>query len=285
MKKILILGLSRTASKLYRTVLNRHEGVYILHEIVYDQKFKRNIAKIINENGGFSNENAFANSIEELYTNKFFHELAVEYPDQQKLLEKVNARKTSDWAGTLTAILEAKADILGKSVAGAKNPVHFSLTPKVLRELEDIKVLYLLRDPRAIYASEIPKKMVPNPTSNFPLLKIKFLQRLLILIHVSIEWSWAMIIYKRVKRNVLLCKYEHLVDEPEDLFKKIFTYCDLSFHPSYLSEVPVIQSSHKRNVNTGFNKAGKENWKNTLSFSERQWFKLLTFLFRYHSIS
>ncbi len=281
MLKIFILGTSRTASKLYREILNKHQDVYILHEIMFDFRWKTDLHEIFQKHGVYKNRNNLDAALNEIYEKPYFRNFKTEYDNRDGLKNALQQLENFNWENVLTCLTELKARSLNKEVAGAKNPVHYSFAKKVLKNLNEVRVIYLLRDPRAIYASEIPMKFKDSQLSQFPRIKPAFLQRFLIFIYTNIEWIWAMITYKRVKNNVLFCKYEALVNDPKKIFNDVFEYCGLSFKEDYYTGLDVIGSSHQVNKNAGISKHGIDKWKNMLNGFEKLWFKILIGLFNY----
>lgn len=280
MKKIIIQGTSRTASKLYREILNKVDDVVILHEIVFDFKFKNDVHSTLKKHKAYTIPKNIRPAINELYSNEYFKRIKAEYPDKETLISALEQQKNLNWGKALNVFIEQKAKNKNVKISGAKNPVHFSYTKKLLNKLENVKVLYLLRDPRAMYASEIHQKMVKQPLSNFPQLKLRFLQRWLIFFHSTIEWVWAIKTYRKVRNEVILCRYEELVNEPDKLMKRIFQFCDLIYSKSYLEELSVINSSHNVN-NKGISTHGIEKWKRELNSFEFFWFSALKKIFKY----
>lgn len=282
MKKIVIQGTSRTATKLYRDILNKVPGVYLQHEINFDFRFKRDINAVLKKHNVYKNKSNIRKAIDEIYNNPFFDRVVKEYPEKEVLIDILEQYPKITWSIALTVFLEEKSRRIDKNICGAKNPVHFSYTPKLLRELDNIKVLYLLRDPRAMYASELYQKGTKQKYSNFPQLKIRFLQRWLILLHTSIEWMWAILIYKRVKSKVVFCSYEQLVNDPMGLTQNIFNYCDLEYKPEYLNDTSVMNSSHAVEKK-GISSHGLDKWKSQLNWAEKVWFKFLVNIMNYKS--
>jgi len=281
MKKIVIQGASRTASKLYRDILNKVDTVVVLHEIVFDFPFKNDIHATLKKHNAYTNKTNIRSAIDELYLHNY--RLGDEFPDKETLINPLETQKDLNWAKALNIFIQQKAINEELPISGAKNPVHSSRTKRLLDELDDVKVLYLTRDPRAMYASEIYQKLVKHPLSSFPQLRIRFLQRPLIFIHSSIEWIWSMMTYRRVQDRVVLCKYEELVTDPNNLMQRIFKFCELEYSDKYLNDLAVIGSSHKVE-SKGISKHGIEKWKTELNAFERCWFTLLKRLFRYDEL-
>jgi len=283
MEKIFIQGTSRTASKLYREVLNRVEGIYILHEMNFDFRVKEDVHKIFKKYKVYDFPQNIKFAIDEIYSNPFYKRIQKEYPDKNILINALERQKEVNWCSALSLIVETKARKENKKVAGAKNIVHFSFTPNLVRNLRDAKVLYLLRDPRAMYASEIVQKTTGMRYSKFPKTRSEKIQRVLTFFHTTIEWVWALMIYKQVKGKVFLCKYEELVNNPDGLFVRLFDYLGLSWSNEYLKGLSVISSSHRIN-DQGISRHGIEKWRQDLNVFESSWFNFLMKVFGYNKI-
>lgn len=281
MKKILILGTGRTASKFYKEILKKNPEVCILHEIMFDFRLKTDIHSVFKKHNVYQNKEGLSSAFEEIYSKSFFRNLKDEYPDKDALISAFNALEEITWESSFNLLLEEKARLEDKSITGAKNPVHFTLTAKILKRIPDVNILYLMRDPRAIYASELPMKTKTSKLSQFPRIRNSIVQRILIFLYTNLEWIGSMIMYKRVKRRVLLCKYEELVTNREALVEKVFNYCGLPFKKEYLDQVGVIGSSHVKNTEAGVSAHGFEKWKELLNGFEKFWFKLLILIFNY----
>lgn len=281
MKKIFILGTGRTASKFYKEILKKDENVYILHEIMFDFRYKVDINSLFKKYDVYKNKENLSKAISEIYSKDYFRNFQEEFPEQQLLIEELNSLKKLTWQSVLNAIVELKAKSMNKTVAGAKNPVHYSFAPKVVRTLKDVKILYLFRDPRSIYASEIPMKTKDSKLSQFPRLKSKTIQRILIFLYTNMEWIWSMIAYKRVAKSALMCKYEDMVKNYEEFMQNVFDYCEIPFKTDYLKEIGVIGSSHVKNTKDGTSFHGMKKWENMLNGFEKAWFKFLVWLFKY----
>lgn len=245
-----------------------------MHEIVFDFRFKNDVNAVLKKHNAYFDSKNIRNAINALYSDKYFKRIKAEYPEKETLIDALEKQDKLDWAKALNAFIEQKAINENKQISGPKNPVHSTFTKRLLNSLTNVKVLYLLRDPKAMYASEIHQKKVKQPLSNFPQLKIKFLQRPLVFFHTTIEWINAVKMYKKISDKVILCKYEELVNQPQELMKRIFDFCELEYSDKYLEEISVINSSHSVN-NKGISKHGIDKWNKDLYTIERLWFNLL----------
>ncbi len=281
MKKIIILGTGRTASKFYKEVLKKDKDVYILHEVMFDFRFKVDINSIFKKHNVYNDNVNLRKAFDEIYSKPFFLNFKTEFPDKDELIKEFEKLDRINWANALNLIIELKAKSLNKKITGAKNPVHYSYASRVIKKLDDVKLIYLMRDPRSLYASEIPMKFKDSKLSQFPRMKSKVLQRILIFGYTNIEWIWAMITYKRIRKKALLCKYEDLISNYEGTFQRVFDFCELPFDKSYLDGIGVINSSFIENNSTGVSKHGLDKWKDMLNGFEKAWFGMLIFLFKY----
>ena len=281
MKKIVIIGTGRTASKLYREVFNRVPNVYILHEVMFDFRMKIDIDSLLRKHKAYSNTNNIHKAFDDIFSFSFFRNFKSEYKNPETLINNLTASDNITWGNALNTIIETRPYEQGYKIAGAKNPVHFSYAPKMIKELEDIKVIFLARDPRALYASELPMKTKSSQLSQFPRIKNRWLQRILIFSYTNLEWIWSMLIYNRLKNKLILCKYEDLVTNSEFLFKRVFDFCEIPYKQEYIENIGVIGSSHIRNNNKGFSDHALDRWKNYLNRFEKIWFKILISIFKY----
>jgi len=282
MKKIFILGPGRTASKLYKETLKKHDDVYILHEIMYYFRFKTDIFSILKKHGVLNSKDKLKLAVNEIYEKPYLVNFRTEFPDKEEFLKILSSIEDLSWTSVLNSLIEEKTKSLNKKIAGAKNPVHFSYAPRVIREFEDdAMILFLLRDPRALYASEIPMKSRDYHLSQFPRVKNKNIQRVLIFIYVNIEFIWAIITYKRLKNKVLLCKYEDLIGNPTGMMEKVFNFCGLTFQEDYIKDAKIIGSSHIKQNESGISSHGMKKWETILNRFEKFWFKMIIGIFNY----
>lgn len=133
-------------------------------------------------------------------------------------------------------------------------------------------VIYLVRDPRALYALELPMQFKDSKLTQFPRIGIESIQRVMIFLYVNLEWIWLIITYKRFQNKDLLCRYEDLVNNPESDFRKIFEFCGVFYSDEFHKKLTVVGSSHEVDKNISISKHGLE----------KAWFNVLIKVFGYY---
>ncbi len=294
---IFIIGVGRTGSKIYMNILNQHPDVNISPEMHFWTPVHRDFLDVLEEEiGDLEKEENLEKLMEYMFTDKFrgriwmgmagknTDEIGISQReffqiDREKLKKRI-AQSDKSPRSLLKIFLEEHAASNNKKIPGAKFPVHFSKLPYLLDWFPDCKILYLVRDPRAIAISNKRKKRNRNTAkkkmgifgkSNF---LIDFM-----LINFSIHsFRSSYKAYKEfeARENVILMRYESTVMNPEKTLKKLSTFLDIaSFDQS--SVPPVVQSSYGLSSNEkGFDKTRMNNWKKEISPLEKFWIDLWT---------
>jgi len=147
-----------------------------------------------------------------------------------------------------------------KHIIGAKFPVHFYYVPTLYEWFPSSKVINMLRDPRAILASEIKKWEKPF----YPLEKGNPLYNFGLIIYVVLQWTWSVKLidfYKERYNDFYVCKYEDLVMNPEFELNKICNFLGIDFENEMLDVYKFASSygDEYRNENErGFKKTSLE---------------------------
>jgi hypothetical protein len=280
---IFIIGPSRTASKLYRAILNNHPEIHITHEINYRFRLKNDIYKLLKE---YSDDISYISSymLNNLKYFPFLNQMSEnereEFKAEMDKLESPSDKELLDF------LLAYNAKNKKKKYWGGKFPVHYSYLGYLLRYYPNAKVIFLTRDLRAIYASEKIKKQdfKRHKGSQWPRIKIKSLNILLIYFYCLLEWTWSTIIYKKYskKYNIKLYEYEKLITMPEQIVYDICDFVGIKATSAMLQNVSVIGSSYnsQNNKDLGFKKEAIYRWKEELNWFEKTsltiWMKFFT---------
>ena len=91
--------------------------------------------------------------------------------------------------GLFIIIMKVYADFYGKSIIGEKTPIHVRHIDKLFNWFPNGKIIHLLRDPRAIYVSEMRRrKNRPFSTPYKQLKNSSFLFKIFILLQTTVLW-------------------------------------------------------------------------------------------------
>ncbi len=279
--RIFILGVGRTGSQMMMNVLNKHSKIFIDNEINFLLRFKRDIVSEVKKIGDLKNDDNVLRLVNILYSDK----IRRDYPIMGKIPKEEFKEKflSSDRSlkSLFALIIDLKADLENKEISGAKFPVHFSYLTLLHSWFPEAKIIFLTRDPRAIYASELEMKKRRTYESQFPIRDKSPFYRLAVMSYVIVQWIWAQRIYfkYRKKYNLYLSKYEEFVQHPEVSIKKICNYIGVDYEPSML-DIMVQDSSHEKEKKKGINTSTIDKWKHKLNKFEKAAISAFTFLQR-----
>ncbi len=195
------------------------------------------------------------------------------YPYSPLIMDDIKELSVTTFKNLLQDILDLGYTVYGKNkkpkLIGFKEVWTDEFIPPLIRTFNDIKILILLRDPRAVSSSK-------NITSDkYPWL---FLAR---------QWrklAGLAFHYKNIfSDRVLLIYYEKLISNPEKEIYRILDHLNLSFHPNLLDfskyldgfNRPWIQNTSYGNGLQGFNKDSITRWKSFLTCDEENFIKLI----------
>lgn len=194
-----------------------------------------------------------------------------EFPEQgipkEKIIEKYNE---SDYSlqSLISILLEAYREREGKKRVGVKYPVHISRLKLLYKWWPDAKVIFLIRDIRAIITSKVNDGKTRERKRQHRLLAP--------LIHYSAlffflaDYVWSAFVYKKYKSryNFLKIRYEDFISKPEETVSEVCRFCEIQFEDSMLNAFGKA-SSITGEVKKGFDPKRISHWKTKLSTVDR----------------
>ncbi|MBF0234947.1 MAG: sulfotransferase [Desulfamplus sp.] len=256
---IFIIGCMRSGSKIYKQALNNHSKVNISTELHYmNPWYKRDFIRDTKKLVGDLNENKnITLLVDYMYSNKFYGSFfsSIDIP-KEKLLKKLIASDRS-FEGILKVLLSEQAIVRGKEMIGAKYPLHFSYVNKLYGWFPNCKVVHIVRDPRAVFASQLNKYFKKKSLKR----KLMFFPTML---YCILQSKWSLYVYERNKKNknYKLFRYEDIVLEPKQYLTKLCKFLCIEFEDDML-KIPVKNSSHGINK-TGIVTDSLQKWKSVI---------------------
>ncbi|NVL90280.1 MAG: sulfotransferase [Desulfobacterales bacterium] len=270
LRPVFIIGCPRTGSKMCMYVLNQCSNIDIMHEIHFlDPPWlhKDFVCTVKKEVGDLRKDSNIAKLIDLMYSGKLFGAFWKRIDLNKKKLENAIMNSDRSFRAIFEVLLKEHALSRGKTIPGAKFPVHFSYLPIILEWFPECKVIHLIRDPRAIYSSQVKARAKDRNS-----LPQNILIRLKMLVYVNIIYRWAVRIHKRFEHldNYYLSRYEDIVAEPGKYVKKLCEFLEIDFQEEMLWP-PLINSSYViRDQTKGFDKEAINRWMQyTSSFSAK----------------
>ena len=272
MQQIFILGVSRTGSKFYMQLLNSHKDIFISPELIFRHPIKKDfhtlleaaikkgdsVEKIVDKLFNFKERLPFTRTITKIGKKKLIEGLS--------LLKELTPYSIFDCFIKLSALHETK------SIYGAKFPVHFRYSEELIDNFKDSKNLFLTRDPRAIYVSDVKKKKKESKGEYYRF-KVKYLIRFFVLFYTIIEWRMSLKVYEKCMskystNRFKLMKYENVIHENKSLINDIAAFINCSVDDFNLDEIKIVDSSYEGVISA-------DRWKKSINSLENFVFKLL----------
>lgn len=187
----------------------------------------------------------------------------------QRVVAESNGRLNSYDIFDITCSALAKQN--GKTVACEQTPRNIFYAADILRHLPDAKIIHLIRDPRAVVASQknrwrrkslggknIPWSEVIRVWANYHPYTIAKL------------WRRAIIAGDQIQGhpNYFRIRFEDVLEHPRPTLEQICAFLGVDFTEEMM-QVPIVGSSLRQDrSDKGFSKESVDNWRHSLSNCE-----------------
>ncbi len=237
-----ILGRERSGTTMLRVNLNNHSNIYIPPESPFILNLYKKYGKQTN-----INPKTF---IEDLKQDPYLLKWDIDY---QKLTDELSSLNVQSFTNFCIEILKHLSN--GKVIVGDKNPTY-SLFGFTLHHLfTGSKFIWIIRDYRAQVNS---------------MLKVNFERKIV----SSLASRWVAYnksidtLKNKHPNQVLLIKYENLVSNPEDNYKKVCTFLGVDYESNLLNtdkENSEFYSGHHLSLGEKMNTKHIDEWKTELT--------------------
>ena len=285
---VFISGVSRSGTTLLRKTLNTSDEVAIAHENHF-------LGHLVGRDGVRHQLRRFRDRSDDATVRALVDHLYDDLPRASKvrgasrqwrwLAEKVDrevlatailATDRSDRA-IFAAVMDAYADFYGKPVRGEKTPAHLRHVPQLLEWFPGGRVIQMIRDPRAIYVSEVRRRSKESGGAAYRLLRIvPPLLRLALLLQVTVTWleaAWRNRLYtRRYPGRYLLVRFEDLVTAPEPTLRTVCAFLAIAYDPLLLDQVVVSRGFTAGQA--GFDREAADRWRRQIGRVPRAWLGL-----------
>lgn len=274
------MGVSRSGTTLMRRILDRHSRIGIATENHYlghllAREGARNYFRRV---GDLHDDAAVHRLVELIYSPEFqrrsgLRELS---PYWRWLTGKVpradiEARLlASDRTerGIFEAFLRIYADRRGKAIMGEKTPAHLAYVETLLAWFPEGRVVHCMRDPRAIYVSELRRRRErPESVPYRWLVNVPPLMAAFVLLEVA--WAWAAavgrhrVLARRFPGAYRMVRFEALVADPERTLGELCRFLGVELEPRMLEQK--VTSRGAALGEAGFDAAAADRWRDIIT--------------------
>lgn len=208
-KLFFVVGCGRSGTTLLKTILNEHENVAVTPEtFFYDSVVAKEKTKDLDLNG----------KVEKLFSKWWIKDFGLNKSD---VINNLNSIKCDDeWDAVFLSFIKSYADKHKVDCVGEKTPRHIAKAEYFIKSFPGVKVVNIIRDPRAVYSSYRKTKVGTISVAN-----------------VINEWKNAYSVHVKLEKSAsyYCIRYEDLVNSPEDVIKNILEFIGVPFDPSVLT--------------------------------------------------
>lgn len=287
---VFVVGVSRSGTTLMRRILDSHsriaiatenhflghllpwEGARVYFRRVGDPRADDTVRRIVELI--YSGEFQARSRLREI--SPYWRWLTRSVPRAQ-LLERLLAAQRTE-RGLFAAFLRVYADRHGKAIMGEKTPAHLAWVETLLEWFPGGRVIHMMRDPRAVYVSEL-RRRTENATG-FPyrrLARVPRLMRAFVLLEVT--WAWAAAVRRhrqlasRFPASYRLVRFEDLVRDPELELAQLCAFLGVEMEPSLLRQKVTSKGSLRGQA--GFDAGAADRWRESIGPPAEGWLRRL----------
>lgn len=264
---VFIVGGSRTGSEMLKTMLSAGSDLDFVDELflICPRWLHKDLATNLREQvGNMDSPKAHEKIIHLLYSGipyGWFWSVVGRELDESMMRAEL-AGKSIDLREIFQAIMTVHAKSRGKGRIGAKFPLHYSFTHKLLEWYPDCRIIHTTRNPKAVYASQAAKYLraeqgaISRNTSRFQ----QF-------VHINIQTTWTARLHRRYcgLSNYRLVRYEDIVSDPGRETAKLCNFLEIDFHPEMIRPNQYGSSFGEIGMRRGIEVSSLERWKKSLS--------------------
>ena len=267
-RPVFIIGGSRTGSEMLKTMLSASPKIDFVDELFLccPRWLHRDLASNIREHvGSLNSTGALDRLLDFLYSGipyGWFWSVVERELDRDALRAEMG-KNALNHKSILQSIMIVHARTRGKAGLGAKFPVHYSMTDKLLTWFPDCRLIHTTRNPKAVYASQAAK----YETSDQNLIARNFL-RFRQFVHINIQTTWTAHWHQRLHMlpNYRLVRYEDIVLEPEKTVSDLCEFLEIPFTQQMLEPNQYGSSFGNDRSRRGIETGSVERWRERISW-------------------
>ena len=266
---IFIVGMSRSGTTLMSQVLNRNQDIYILKET----HFIREIIKKVGKKLDYNKIKRIVNKFLTIQKKGIYKSNELENNNEiVSKVYKLYEEKGETIYGIIRYLFQLEAEKKGKTIAGDQTPNHILYIDELVKNFENIKIINMIRDYRAVIASQkykyIMAKTLKQPKMEVLRARINYHP-----ITQGILWNKAINeAYKAINKygedKIIFIRYEDLIENPENEIKRITKFIGIKYEKSMLNINVGGTSNIERKEKKGFDKYMLDAWQKKINNTE-----------------
>ncbi len=287
---IFIVGVSRSGTTLTRRILDRHsrigiatENHYLGHLLAWEgaRHYFRRVGDLRDDDNVralvgliYSGELQRRSRLREL--SPYWRWLTGKVPRADIEARLLASDRTE--RAVFEAFLRIYADRRGKAIMGEKTPAHLAYVATLLEWFPGGRVVHCMRDPRAVYVSELRRRRehaVAVPYRQLALVPALLEQFVLL----QVVWAWAGAVQRhrelrrRYPGRYRLLRFEDLVAAPQATLDELCAFLGVEPEPRMLQQK--VTSRGARVGEAGFDADAAGRWRGQIGAGAKSAIELL----------
>jgi hypothetical protein len=174
--------------------------------------------------------------------------------------------------------MQVYAERKGKRIRGEKTPAHLRFVDTLLEWYPDARVVHMMRDPRAIFVSELRRRRKTPGARPYRLLKrASPLLTAVVLLQITLTWAEGALrarrYHDRHPDRYRMFRFEDLVREPAIVVGDLCRFLAVPEEAGMLDQSVV--SAGARLGEAGFDGLAAVRWKTSIPKWADRWFRLM----------
>ena len=287
---IFIVGVSRSGTTLMRNILERSDRIALAIENHFlGHILEREGARYYFRHAGdLAQDETLRKIVDMIYSGEFqkrsrWREVSPYWRwltanvEAEEMTRRLIALPPADRTerGLFGAFLRVYADKQGRPIMGEKTPAHLAYVDTLLEWFPNGRVVHMIRDPRAVYVSDLHRRMTKRRPPYSWLIRIPFALSAVLLVQVT--WTWASAarrdrtLRKRYPDRYRLVRFEDVVTDPDKTLPALFEFLDVAPPPD--PTAVKVYAHGFRWGEEGLDSAAASRWREHIRPFPRRWLK------------
>jgi len=286
-RPVFIVGASRSGTTLMRKILNASHELAICGEnnflghLIGSEGVRQKLRRF----GDLARDENARRAVTALYTGELAGRSRTDAKAHWKWITTKVAREdflcrvlASDRSerALFKIMMELYADYRDRPGIGEKTPAHMRYIPTIVTWFPKSRIIHMVRDPRAVFVSDLRRRWAQPVTSPYRELKHwRALFKLYVLVHTTLIWFDSARRLSRYSRlfpsNYLVVRFEDLVRQPESKIRQICRFTGIRFAPEMLQQDVVSQGFSLGR--SGFDPQAADRWREHIDPWSNAWLR------------
>ena len=273
---VFIVGVGSSGTSLLRRLLETSERIAIARENHYvGHHLTRHGARFYFRHAGDLSDDANVRRLVDFIydgefqrkmwwrnISNFWRWLIAEVPREE--VERYLLAGERSEGGVLASFLRIHADREGKAIIGEKTPAHLKHVDTLISWFPDARVLHIIRDPRAVYVSDLSHRRKDRRKPYRWLMPIPFLLQSVVLVQTVFFWRSAVRLHQRYQRahgtRYKLIRFEDLVTRQDETLDDVFAFVGTDRPADATDRMDMVKHG-TRTVEQGIDPGAATRWR------------------------